>query len=541
MSIFLMITSSFVANEHDTQSTTPSRLSSSYMDIICSLFKRFYGTGGIDLEQMQTFSSELSFTSAILPMMPPDRLGTLLRPIVNFCARIVSTDTQASPIIHLLQKILQSQSEQYLHDLPTKSVFSLWQMFSKSKDPAIVSARTSLESSMVKLLLNYEDYGLNAAHLISDLQSQPIEPIIDTLFRNGKNNVESIKFLIALITFDASMFVTPIINRLQEESDDSSILDDIIGTAIIETNLQKSCENILQSYTIERTLKRFSTLMVQRKVYSFGTTIKAMDSLLSNGSLNRDSFQNILNITPNFLQALRKCRQNGILTILEMEFLDFMTNVVTSNKLKGEAQKIAAMLLTHLGSSSSKVLKSASSEEEVCVSFLLISAEVLKSLTIEGVQSVKPSIVKRMMISCLKLGIQSDGSISTHCLVIVRLLLVLVWDSDANYKEELFQPHQIFAMTVSHSNFTSLAMVSNCPTRRELISLMICCVSLDGEKIMPLESEMCSALLVGFNASLDADDCLLRRFLFLYENNVNNYVSIFSALSLDAHEIETIA
>jgi len=174
--------------------------------------------------------------------------------------------------------------------------------------------------------------------------------------------------------------------------------------------------------------------------------------------------------------------------------------------------------------------------------FLLIVIDTLNSMDVAVLAKAMPSDINKMMLSCMKYGIKSIESISPYCLVIVRLLLILLsqlGEGGFNNKEQVFKPHHIFAMCFSHSNFETMAMKSNDPSRRELISLFICCLALDSPKVVPLQWEKISALLVGYDASLNEDDQLLLRFLFLYERNFgetvstkNHYESFFSIIIL---------
>ena len=487
---------------------------------------------GDQIPQLEQILTQLAFASGMLPLIPSNRLGPLLRPIVDCCALMVSSNsypiTHVVPFLDLLPKILRAQSSQLLQDLPVGSIFSLWKALSgkDSKDPIIISTKILLEHIMAELLNNYENYGLNGALLMSNLLNTTAGVTTEIAFINSTKDH---KFLLSLLLFDASIFSKPIVNRLQDENDNSGYWDPVIYTIVEQVNSQKSCQGIVPSYAIDATVKRLETITIDSEDTFFHSFIIAMGSLMSNGRMNSTMFGKILNRSPVFFRTLRKLRHNGIPTTAEMEFLDFMRNAALLEELREKTLPIIAMSLTHISSSLAKVLKSADTNQEACNKYLMITVDMLHLLDAKTITSIQSSVVKRMVVTCLKFGIQCNAAVSSHCLVVIRLLLTILYSEshlDEKYKDDLFLPHQIYAMAVSHSNFPNLAMTSNSATRRELIALMICCVTLDGDNIMPMSWDILSALLTGFNASLNKDDRLLQRLIYLYESCANKAVSI---------------
>jgi hypothetical protein len=538
------MTSSIAAKRLNNEPHPLSAMSTTCIDVVCSQLLQFFTKVGTEMQEAENTPTQLAFASGILPLIPSTKLVSLMQPLVNCCARITSsgstTNAHTMPLLHLLLKILRVHSNQVLQDLPFNSVFSLWRTFSeeKSKNSITTSVRTLLEKIMAEIVHNYESYGLNAAHLLSKVQCTRTEKVTDILFENvsSDGNLESTQnhnFLLSLLLFDASTFALPIIHRLQNESIDDSKWDLVISALIKQVNTQKSCQDVAPSISnvTDAAVRRLETMMTNGEGDSFSSIIEAMGSLLSSGRMSSNILEKILNRSNKFLQGIRKCRQDGVLTQIEMDFLSFISNTMLSEDFKDERLSGIVILLSHISNSLPKVLKSADENKDDCENFLSLAIGMLKLLDMKSITSIKSSIVKRMLVTCLKFGIQSNVVISSQCLIIVRLLLTIIFSGshlDESYKQELFRPHQIHAMTISHSNFPTLAMSSKCAARRELISLLICCVALDGSNITPVKWDVLSALLAGFDASLREDDRLLRRLLFLYESTTSDMVSIAS-------------
>lgn len=522
----LIIATSIKAKQYCNQSTISPQWSAACMDLIYSLLEKFFVMIDATNIQIEQVSSQLSFVSAVIPLLPPDKLGLLQRSILELCASHVSSNELiAIQLINLLLKTVNYHSTDLLQGISSKSIFLLWHTFSDniSTHSSIVSVRNVLELAMAQLLLNCETHGLNTAQLLTYIRCQNIEHVIELSMKNHNHHNDKHAFLNALLSYDASLFALPIFKLLQEGKAKNLECDDVISKAIIELNSQ-SCPHTLPSVAIDASVKGLTSLMTLKKGYAFGLYLSAMESLVTKGQLTSETYSTILTKSADFLQVLRKRRKNGILTNIELEFLTFMRNVLFSEKLQNESLQTPSIMFNHFSASLLKVLKSSKSNEKHLSKFLLIAIDALNSLDGKALESMDPSDVNKMMVSCLKFGISIDP-IFSHCLVIVRLLLVNLAQSEGRTKEELFHPHNIFAMSFSHSNFESTAMTINNPTRRELLSLLICCLALGGPKIVSVEWEKISALLVGYNASLSEDDRLTRHFLFLYEHNFGDTVS----------------
>jgi len=130
--------------------------------------------------------------------------------------------------------------------------------------------------------------------------------------------------------------------------------------------------------------------------------------------------------------------------------------------------------------------------------------------------------IKGWSISCLKHGINDKPtSVSSCCLQLLRL--TLEWTKATN----LILPSQIFFMAVSHSRFENLLAADKSESKKQLIHLLLTCVSQD--TTIKAERSVFLSLLSGYDAGLQHGDKLMRLLLIrLHENYRLDQVSSFN-------------
>jgi hypothetical protein len=512
----LTTSSSLFVKKGDTDKPQDS-MSTSFVESITSLIRTFFSAKLDDNSGLAQYSMELSFIGAILPLVSNVRGSNLLQETIDFCALNLSSCNDPSQLVYVLEKLFEHQTQQQLQQLPGQSLFRLWYSLLKHKDSDVKIMKSILEQIMSTVLMNYEDNALNAAQILSKMRH--------ALRQNDVNSTISVGaldplFLISLVTVDASTFIPPCLQIAMETNDNT----DVMATIILQINAQKPHLIELPSIAIETTIHSFVTAIADGNRNITILVFHALNSMLSYDQLSLSIFEKIYLVAPAFFQGLRKKRKNGNVSCKELSFLEFMNNCISTKQLHGVRDSIAALVLMHYSLSLLQILKSSENEDN-CYTFLSQVIQTIKSLNENEVFSVKASLIKKIMVACLKFGIQGDSRCSTQCILIVRLLLLVSTPSIKDHKEGILMPHQIFAMSISHSNFLHLATKKNSPSRRELISLLIYCVDFSKKDIGFLDWKKISALLAGFNASLDHDDLLLRRLLYLYEHHVSQIVS----------------
>jgi len=523
IAVLLIVASSICAHNRSDHSETNMDWSSRCLTLISSSLKsQLDSIDTKDVLQLTKVTSQLSFVCAMVQFLPRYQLEEILKEMVNLCVALLSMDIKSAiPTVLLVLKTMQGQSAYFSRSIPTESVLLLWRVLKENKlaDPNVVSAVNYLESFLAESLLRSDTCDLHAAQLLVTLR-EDIEIVSDDLLSKDIDSNDKKVLLCSLLQFDASFLATPILNHLKVRKNiDSGVWDYVLSVAILEFNSQSVP---IPDFAIEILLNRLKILMSEKVDGSFGCILEAAESILAHKQLSNQAYIDILQSSSTFFQVSRKCRQNGIPSVMEIQFLNFLRNALSSSDLQMQAQETQTILLNYFCSTLLKVLKSPNIDEVISNKFLSILVDTLKIQSLNAMKSVNPSMINKMMISCLKFGIQSNGNISTNCLVILRLLLRSLSSLD---KSGFLPPHKIFAMATSHSNFISVARSNAISSRRELIALLNYCLVLDRKKILPLEWDTVAALFVGYNASLSEDDTLFRHFLFLYESIIGAKVS----------------
>lgn len=523
IAVLLIVASSICAHNRSDHSETNMDWSSRCLTLISSSLKsQLDSIDTKDVLQLTKVTSQLSFVCAMVQFLPRYQLEEILKEMVNLCVALLSMDIKSAiPTVLLVLKTMQGQSAYFSRSIPTESVLLLWRVLKENKlaDPNVVSAVNYLESFLAESLLRSDTCDLHAAQLLVTLR-EDIEIVSDDLLSKDIDSNDKKVLLCSLLQFDASFLATPILNHLKVRKNiDSGVWDYVLSVAILEFNSQSVP---IPDFAIEILLNRLKILMSEKVDGSFGCILEAAESILAHKQLSNQAYIDILQSSSTFFQVSRKCRQNGIPSVMEIQFLNFLRNALSSSDLQMQAQETQTILLNYFCSTLLKVLKSPNIDQVISNKFLSILVDTLKIQSLNAMKSVNPSMINKMMISCLKFGIQSNGNISTNCLVILRLLLRSLSSLD---KSGFLPPHKIFAMATSHSNFISVARSNAISSRRELIALLNYCLVLDRKKILPLEWDTVAALFVGYNASLSEDDTLFRHFLFLYESIIGAKVS----------------
>lgn len=485
-------------------------------------------------------STMLAYITTILQHSPYCRIGEILQPILEYCIHKFSSSSKEirniSSLLNAILKNTHKDSSYFFYGTNLQSVFHLWKVLAeieKEQDEArYVSLMVMLEALMGEVLLNYEGYGIASSCLMNSIEKEVISSN-DHLLWSAKhiesdlstNTIPKSQFLISLASHDASKLYLSMKRHAKDMNDADKDWDDLVATMIIQGHAQKPSTSIPNSL-IEAAINIFQQKMTNNKDKSFGTIMQALEFLVKSGNVGLKSFSQILKRAPIFLQRARKTRTAGALWTKEVEFLNLLLLAASSDSLEEVRNRTVKLALVHVTSSLLKVLKSDDNSAGNLAKFLSTIIEILKLSHEDILQSLDSSALKKMMIACLKFGIEAEMDITSKCLIIVRVLLGCVERaSNKNLKKDLLQPQQILAMATSHSNFSLVAARRNSLVRTELIALLLCCVALEGGNLTITDWGCFSALLVGFRASLSYEDYLFRRLLYLYETSSNVHVS----------------
>ncbi len=482
----------------------------------------------------------LMFATSILLLIPSDNVGALLNTMLDYCGDLLSNSTHSKSVANLMRKGFDKSRSSHKLNLQSMNIlciFQLWKFINEKKprDENQIYLIESLEASIGAVVKNYENYGTSSASLVHIIFEELVTTngfILSKTARtsqNDGNNAPTRKFqlLVSLVSYDVSQFHDIVDKCIQSAKFFDNELDDLVATTILEGLLQKSYKSITHTI-MEAAVFRILQKMQDSQIKTFCKMMIAVVAAIENGLVSTELIGKVLRRTPFFMQSIRKARKGGIISPKEIEFLNFLMAVASSDKLREESNTIVKLTLEHIAASIPKIVKAHENSSQTLNSFLSVTIKMLNLC--DGKPSIGSSSLKKMMIACLKFGIEPKLVTSTNCLQIVRKILELQKqesNGSLHSMEDLFQPHQIFAMIISHSNFSHVASSRDCPARSELISLLLCCIALDGSNISPMHWESLSALLIGFKANLSYKDCLFKRFIYLYELSVNQNVRFF--------------
>ena len=280
---------------------------------------------------------------------------------------------------------------------------------------------------------------------------------------------------------------------------------------------------------------------------SLGEMLDLLDTLCSNHStLILDEAQQ------SFLAVLDQLDDN-LLTISvdhEIQMMELATRISSQHN----TGSTASILLTRAFTRCCKVLPRCI--RDVVRSNKWVDAELTRrveclvdiaSSLIEIAQSFdkkaaaqSADVIDRCALACLKYGCMESSETTSSafgsCLRFIRLLMLKTHGpiSSRNVALGSLTPSQIHIMAVSHSSFQStLSNGHQAVTARnlvsgdkqtqqlELIQLLLCTISLDPNHVTltKIEDKTRLAILSVYNASTTVVDKLLRRLMFIYEQN----------------------
>ena len=148
------------------------------------------------------------------------------------------------------------------------------------------------------------------------------------------------------------------------------------------------------------------------------------------------------------------------------------------------------------------------------------------------------TVIDNCIVACLKYGMMESGefvscSILGGSLKTVRLLVVKSHKCVTANQLRIgsLTPAQVHAMAISHSSFqnalssgdkvsdgNSSEFCRGLSRRLELIRLLLCTLSLAAKQVK-VDGETWTTILSVYNASINVNDRLLRRLMFLYEQS----------------------
>lgn len=223
----------------------------------------------------------------------------------------------------------------------------------------------------------------------------------------------------------------------------------------------------------------------------------------------RDSvLQSIITLLQNSMAIKRRAVNKPVQTAFISLLLHIFTHDSSADEKQGMEQ-LRAMTMRYI----IKMLPRLAKENELV---LLRDMELLIMTLIDYYPTSLDQWDKLLAIS-LKLGI--SDIFDNQSSLFIKIARKIVSASVGNKKSDdlhIFSSAQVHDMILSHSKFRNV-MESDSSTRKELIALMVCCVSLSNGPIEVPENEKVDLLLLKYRGSVSSADRLLRYLLQLYD------------------------
>eukprot|EP00554_Chaetoceros_debilis_P000389 CAMPEP_0194092054 /NCGR_PEP_ID=MMETSP0149-20130528/45449_1 /TAXON_ID=122233 /ORGANISM="Chaetoceros debilis, Strain MM31A-1" /LENGTH=2343 /DNA_ID=CAMNT_0038776869 /DNA_START=211 /DNA_END=7242 /DNA_ORIENTATION=+ len=488
----------------------------------------------------------LLFTATLSRYNSSRDIVFLTTSMIHSCLEQVPTKITLSPYFSLLicniQLLLDQHSvapeESVMANINTKDVFDLWLYLSKNlnrnRNEIIESLILRLQDIMEVFISKSEHYGFPSSVLMTCIYEATPVVVVELVFQNV-TDVNSIdgdaKFglLVALMMQDVFHFGRAVMNSIVVKTKNGDIhkmgfLAEVISVFVRESIMQQP--NNLSDVTLFHNAIEFISEIVcgdfdkdhtDAASKSIQSITNAIGMAHKHGILFKGVGRKVLREIEDWLTRNKKSNRSRHTKVIEESFFQFLksigvesktnadsVNLPNSNEFKSARNAALVYAIKMLP----KTFRNEDNERK-----RLILETVITMLESGDLSSI--SCLQQLVIICLKLGI---GSENETCIQIVRLILTSIYGGETVVADlEIFSPGQIQSMIFSHSHFEELARRASSPARKELLALLVVCISLDQNPKECAGTVNMSKLLVGFRGSIADDDRLLRRLFYLYE------------------------
>jgi hypothetical protein len=225
----------------------------------------------------------------------------------------------------------------------------------------------------------------------------------------------------------------------------------------------------------------------------------------------RDSvLQSLITILQNSMTIKRRAVNKPV----ETAFISLLLHIFTRDSSKVEKQcmeQLRVMTMRYI----IKMLTRLAKENDLV---LLRDIELLITALVDYYPTSLDQWDKLLAIS-LKLGISDIFDDQTSLFIkIARRMVSACAGTKQSDDFHMFSSARVHDMILSHSKFRNV-MESDSSTRKELIALMVCCVSLSNGPIEAPEHDKIALLLLKYRGSVSNADRFLRFLLQLYDRH----------------------
>lgn len=243
------------------------------------------------------------------------------------------------------------------------------------------------------------------------------------------------------------------------------------------------------------------------------TMINALDAAWATIEQHQEIRQRVLESLTITLENSMTLKRRDVDKLLETAYISLLLHVFTRNSFRTGLERLQGVTMQYMIKNLPRILK----EKELCN---LRHMKQIITILVNNIQTPNHQLDKLLAI-CLKLGITDVGDYqSCFCIKVAKHIVSVSSVIEETDNLNVFSPAQVHDMILTHSKF-KYVMENDSSTRKELIDLMVCCVSLSKGLISIPENDKIDLLLLNYRGSVRNVDRLLRLLLHSYKCQQN--------------------
>lgn len=241
--------------------------------------------------------------------------------------------------------------------------------------------------------------------------------------------------------------------------------------------------------------------------------INALDAAWATIEQHQEIRQRVLESLTITLENSMTLKRRDVDKLLETAYISLLLHVFTRNSFRTGLERLQGVTMQYMIKNLPRILK----EKELCN---LRHMKQIITILVNNIQTPNHQLDKLLAI-CLKLGITDVGDYqSCFCIKVAKHIVSVSSVIEETDNLNVFSPAQVHDMILTHSKF-KYVMENDSSTRKELIDLMVCCVSLSKGLISIPENDKIDLLLLNYRGSVRNVDRLLRLLLHSYKCQQN--------------------
>lgn len=241
--------------------------------------------------------------------------------------------------------------------------------------------------------------------------------------------------------------------------------------------------------------------------------IDAIDVAWPTIEQNQEIRQRVLESLAITLENSMTLKRRDVDKLLETAYISLLLHIFTRDSFRTGLERLEAVTMQYMIKILPRILK----EKELSI---LPHMKQIITIVVNNIQTPNHQLDK-LLATSLKLGISDVGDYqSCFCIKVAKHIVSASAVIGQTDYLNVFSPAQVHDMILTHSKF-KYVMENDTSTRKELIDLMACCVSLSKGLISMPENDKIDLLLLNYRGSVRNVDRLIRLLLHSYKCQQN--------------------